>query len=125
VRNTLIKSVGNSELLAIAEETQPFTVAVAGPGRRRAGLGAFGLPARPAGKTRTDLVQTLGAAAGLVALLGIAILALPLIRRRRELIELRAKLRVRLHAEAQARAAAYGGGVTAYRTPPARVPVQR
>jgi LCP family protein required for cell wall assembly len=128
VRNTLIKSVGNSEMLAIAEETQPFTVAAAAPGRRRAGLGAFALPARPPGVKRTDLVQTLGAIAGLVAALGIAALAWPLVRRRRELKTLRAQLRVRLHAEARARAAGYGGAVTAYgaaRPAPARTRAKR
>src|SRR5260370_20382649 len=86
VRNTLIKSVGNSEMLAIAEETQPFTVAVAGPGRKRAGLGAFGLPARlqPAAK-KTDLVQALGGLAGLIPVIGIATLAWPLVKRPRPL----------------------------------------
>ena len=123
VRNTLIKSVGNSEMLAIAEETQPFTVAVAGPGRKRAGLGAFGLPARfqPAGK-KTDLVQALGGLAGLIAVLGIAALAWPLVKRRRELKALREQLRGRLQSEARARAAGYGGPVTAYRATPAPPP---
>jgi LCP family protein required for cell wall assembly len=122
VRNTLIKSVGNSSLLAIAEETQPFTVAAAAPGRRRAGLGSFALPPRLQSVKRTDLVQTLGGVAGLIAALGIAALAWPLIKRRRELKTLRAQLRVRLQAEAHARAAGYGGAVTAYRGPPAPAP---
>ena len=123
VRNTLIKSVGNSEMLAIAEETQPFTVAVAGPGRRRAGLGAFGLPARAQARKRTDRLEKIGAVAGLIAMLGIAALALPFARRRRELIALRAQIRVRLHHEAQARAGPYRGELTAYRATPDRTPV--
>jgi polyisoprenyl-teichoic acid--peptidoglycan teichoic acid transferase len=123
VRNTLIKSVGNKEMLAIAEETQPFGVAAAAPGRRHAGLGTFALPPRLLpGVKRTDLVQTLGGVAGLIAALGIAALAWPLIRRRRELKALRAQLRLRLQAEARARAAGYGGGVTVYRGPPAPGP---
>src|SRR5260370_36378769 len=59
VRNTLIKSVGNSEMLAIAEETQPFTVAAAAPGRRRARLGSFAPPPRLQRGQHADLVQPL------------------------------------------------------------------
>jgi hypothetical protein len=124
VRNTLINAVGNSSLLAIAEETLPFTVAAAVPNRHRVGLGVLGLPARPPKTKPTSPVQTAGAAAGLLALLGVVALVRPLYRRRRELIQLRTQLRTRLHADSRARALAYTPGVGASSRVP-RPPVSR
>jgi polyisoprenyl-teichoic acid--peptidoglycan teichoic acid transferase len=116
VRNSLIKSVGNSEMLAIAEETLPFGVPAKAPGQHKAGLGIYGLPARPAKPPRgaTSTMQALGGVAGALALIGIAALAVPLVRRRRALAGLRDQLRASFDAEARARARMYQGAGSPY-----------
>ena len=116
VRNTLIKSVGNSEMLALAEESQPFGIPTKAPGQHKAGLGIYGLPARTpkpaAGSTST--FQALGGAAGGIALIGIVALVVPYFRRRRELAGLRDGLRASLEAETRAQARMYRPGASPY-----------
>jgi len=101
VHNTLTDAVGNGELMAIAEQTEPLTP-VTGAGTRA--------PARGAGKGTPDLgavpvptlstpaaglttVQTVGSIGGLVALAALPVLLAGLVRRRRQLRPLRAQLR--------------------------------
>ncbi|HEU0317472.1 MAG TPA: LCP family protein [Solirubrobacteraceae bacterium] len=112
VRNTLTDDVGNTEMLAIAEQTSPLAARTAGPGRARAYLGAFGLPARPAAQPAGGDLAWLGAAASVLAILGMAFLARRLLAGRADLAALRAQIPVALMLDAQARAFAATHGVS-------------
>jgi LCP family protein required for cell wall assembly len=99
VHNSLNDAVGNGELLAIAEQTRPIGVpgtpinpvgAAAGGGR--AGLGAAAVPGRAAPTAKLTPVETVGAIGGLLALVAAPLLCVGLLRRRRRLTALRAKL---------------------------------
>jgi hypothetical protein len=105
VRNSLTDSIGNGELLAIAEQTDP----VAGSSRGAVNLGAATVPGRPPKQQKTSLAQTLGSLGGLLALLAVPLLTVPLLRRRRELVALRAQLDHSLHLETRLRARVPGG----------------
>ncbi len=97
VRNTLTDALGNGELLAIAEQSAPATARVG----RRLGLGAAAVPQRTVTQTDTGLKQTLGSLGGLMALAALPLLAIPLLRRRREVAKLRAQLAATLHFESR------------------------
>jgi LCP family protein required for cell wall assembly len=92
IHNTLLDSVGNSEMLAIAEQTTP----VLGAGAvshvsATAGLrlrGARG-PVRPPSTVVTSTTERLGWIAGMLALLALPVLLFTVIRRRRALHALR------------------------------------
>jgi len=101
VRNSLLDSIGNGELLAIAEQTAPVTDAVTGSARSRVALRAASVPARTGGAATQGLAQTIGALGGLVTLAVVPLLAIPLIKRRRELAELRARVAESVTAEAR------------------------
>jgi LCP family protein required for cell wall assembly len=90
IRNTLTDSVANGEMLAIAEQTEPFTTA--GPGRAQVILKAAGVPTRPAIAAKTTLRETIGSIGGIVTLLALPLLAFLGIRRIRELRRPRAHL---------------------------------
>jgi hypothetical protein len=124
IRNTLLDSIGNGELLAIAEQTQAFTVPGAGPRHRRITLRAASLPARASAPPKSDLKQTIGSLGGLLTLVLVPLLALPLIKRRRALKELRMQLRNSVLAETQLRAAVIraGGPFSHVDIPPAPGP---
>lgn len=106
VRNSLNDSAHNGEMLAIAEQTSPLTGIPAGA----SGVDGAQLHASPApqalaqGRPATDLEQLLGSLAGLLALLAVPLLAIPLLKRRRELGRLRLQLHTSSHREAQLRA---------------------
>jgi LCP family protein required for cell wall assembly len=97
VRNTLDDSVGNGELLAIAEQTVPVVNPTI---HHRLDLGAAAIPARAAKRSQTDLRQTLGWIAGLLTLLMLPLLSIGFLRRRQEILELRAQLRDSTEREA-------------------------
>jgi len=99
VRNTLTQAIGNGELLAIAEQTAPATSHVGRP----IVLGPAALPERLIAEQQqqNDLRHTIGQAGGIVALIALPLLALPLIKRRRELSKLRAQLAATLHFESR------------------------
>jgi polyisoprenyl-teichoic acid--peptidoglycan teichoic acid transferase len=112
VHNSLTDALGNGELLAIAEQTEP----VGTPGKagspiaatgasRRAELRAVVVPPRIGAATKPTLVQTIGSVGGLLTLFAAPLLCLLLVRRRRELSELRGRLAATLHLEAQLTAA--------------------
>jgi LCP family protein required for cell wall assembly len=96
IRNTLTQELSNGELLAIAEQTAPATTHVGHP----AALGAAAVPLRTV-KPSNGLEHTLSSLGGLLALATLPLLAIPLLRRRRELLKLRAQLAATLHFEGQ------------------------
>ena len=102
IRNSLTQQLGNGELLAIAEQSAPATTRVG----RRLRLGAAAVPLRTVTQPANALKDTLGSLGGLLALAALPLLAIPLIRRRRELAKLRAQLAATMHFEAQLSAAA-------------------
>ena len=95
VRNTLTQALGNSELLAIAEQTAPVTSHIGRP----VVLNGAPVPTRPVTTKTNGLSQTLSSLGGLIALVVLPLLAIPLLRRRRELAKLRAQLAATLHFE--------------------------
>ncbi|MBV9415919.1 MAG: hypothetical protein JO363_13140 [Solirubrobacterales bacterium] len=120
VHNTLSDTIGNGELLAIAEQTEPLTP-VTGTGAVRPGgdvtkprpnLAPVLVPTRTVAPLRTSTAETIGAIGGVVALLALPLLTFGLVRRRRQLRRLRARLfelenrRDRLLAAAEATRAA-------------------
>jgi hypothetical protein len=102
VRNSLTQALGNGELLAIAEQTQPASRHV---GRAGVKLRAAAVPQREITQPQNELKDTLGWLGGLIALLALPLLAVPLIRRRREIAKLRAQLAATVHFESQLAAA--------------------
>jgi LCP family protein required for cell wall assembly len=112
VHNSLTDALGNGELLAIAEQTEPIGT----PGRPGSpiGPGASGharlrgvvVPTRTGTTTRTTLVETIGLVGGLLTLLAAPLLCIGLLRRRRELSEFRAHLQAALVLESRLRAIA-------------------
>jgi polyisoprenyl-teichoic acid--peptidoglycan teichoic acid transferase len=88
VRNSLTDSVGNGEMLAIAEQTKHFSVS--GPhGGLPVVLKAAGVPVRQAKVEKTDVFKTAGSVGGLLALVSVPLLAFGLLRRRQELVRAR------------------------------------
>jgi|GEM_PF-268695 len=85
VRNSLTDTLPNGEMLAIAEQTKPFTTTTA-PGKAPVFLKAAGIPAPEAAAKRSDLYQTVGSLGGLVALVSVPLLAVAMFRRRRDLV---------------------------------------
>jgi LCP family protein required for cell wall assembly len=129
VHNSLTDAVGNGELLAIAEQTKPIGTPgrpgspngrAGAAGHASGGTGASGrarlravvVPTRTSAATNASLVETIGSIGGLLTLLAVPLLCLALLRRRRELSELRGRLQATLHLEAQLSAAsAHGAGM--------------
>jgi polyisoprenyl-teichoic acid--peptidoglycan teichoic acid transferase len=134
VHNTLTDTIGSGELLAIAEQTDPLTrVTNAGAGgrpgdvaRARPNLAPVVVPTRTVAPVRTTAVETLGSIGGVLALLALPLLAVGLLRRRRQLRRLRAELLALENRHARLLAATEAtrtGRVTpARRSPPARPP---
>ncbi len=117
VHNTLTDAVGNGELLAIAEQTQPIgTPGTPGSpigGNRPAGptrLKNVVVPTRSGGNaTSTSLAATIGSIGGLLTLLALPMLCVALLRRRRELSDLRGRLHATSQLEARLRVALADG----------------
>jgi LCP family protein required for cell wall assembly len=127
VHNTLTDSVGNGELLAIAEQTEPLgtpgrpgAVIASARASRRSGLGAAVVPARVGGATSADPAQAPGLLAGLVALVALAPVGIVMLRRRRGLSSLRGRLRATsLHTARLTATAAAGPPASPAAPPPA------
>jgi hypothetical protein len=120
VHNSLTDAVGNGELLAIAEQTER-TGTAARPASRSARTGASArarlkaavLPTRISAAANTTLVQRIGSVGALLTLIAAPLLCLALLRRRRELSQLRYQLHAALLVESQLSAAtAPGAGVS-------------
>jgi polyisoprenyl-teichoic acid--peptidoglycan teichoic acid transferase len=96
VRNSLNDSMPNGELLAIAEQTEPLTVArAAGPGATGSGvsLKAAAHPHRAATPAqRTSVTQSLGLLGAVVGLILLPFLVVVWVKRRREIRRIRARL---------------------------------
>lgn len=109
VRNTLTNGVGNGELLAIAEQTEPIGgVTAVSPGAgasKRVSLRAVDLPARPVPTVKTPIMQTIGSIAGLATLIGFPLLAIMIFRQRRVTRQVRRQLQSNLAREADLSAA--------------------
>jgi len=101
VGNTLNDTVPNGELLAIAEQTHPFATSGARAARAREQVRAATVPTGTSSSAKTDFMQTLGSLAGLLTLMGVPLLAITGISRRRELSDLRAQLNASSHVMAQ------------------------
>ena len=106
VRNTLTDAIGNGELLAIAEQTLPFT-AVHSTSRVPVILKAVGVPTRTVKANTISTKLMVGGLAGLVTLVALPLLAFLALRR---IIDLR-RARPDLAAGQQVgdRLAAHGG----------------
>ena len=111
VRNTLTDDVGNDEMLAIAAQTQPVTAYVAPP-RSDAGLATLVRRAQ-AGANRAARGAVLDPLVALLAWLGIAVLAVGLVVRRREIMRLRHDIASAVALEARSPVAAAGVGAVA------------
>ncbi len=117
VHNSLTDVVRNGELLAIAEQTEPIgtprsPIGSTGASSQHARLKAVVVPARIGAATRTTLAQTIGSIGGLLTLAAAPLLCLALLRRRRELSELRGQLHATSHLQARLSAATADGTLT-------------
>ncbi len=100
VHNTLTDTLGNGELLAIAEQTDPLTrVTDVGTGgrardvaRAHPNLAPVVVPTPTITPLRTSTVETVGSIGGVLALLALPLLTVGLVRRRRQHRRLRAEL---------------------------------
>ncbi len=123
VRNTLSEALGNAELLAIAEQTSPIAGSV---NRIRPGASLnAAAPPSPIKSTAISLRQTLGAAGGLLALIAVPLFGYALIRRRRQLVLVRARLHEQALRENRLRLALARRGIpvpAAAAAPPAPAP---
>jgi LCP family protein required for cell wall assembly len=116
VRNTLTDSIDSSELLAIAEQTEPIGTpsspsgsggAVGTSAARPPMLNGAAVPQRPApAQPKTSTIQTIGTIGGLVTLIAVPLLCFGLLRRRRELTALRRQLDATLALESSLRSRA-------------------
>ncbi len=107
IQNTLANSIGPREMLAMAEQTLPVVSAAAGGAPATPALPPIPdlkLPARALAATST--ASKLEAALGFVGLGVVVLLAAFLLKRRRELIRLRAQVAQALELEARRRSAA-------------------
>ena len=114
VRNTLTDAISNAELLAIAERTQPL-------GRIVANGPASIPPSNPtaaSNPSKLSTPETIGSVGGLVTLVAVPLLALLLLRRRRELGRLREQLSSSLHRQAWLTEAVGGVRAVAAAPPP-------
>ncbi|HLY51343.1 MAG TPA: LCP family protein [Solirubrobacteraceae bacterium] len=122
VRNSLTDAIGNGELLAIAEQTQPF-VAVHSTSRVPVILKAVGVPLRHVSAKPMSSRLLVGGLAGLVTLLALPLLAFLAIRR---MIDLRrTRPHMTLGREAGERLAAFGGLAALPATPPGVADLRR
>jgi LCP family protein required for cell wall assembly len=100
VRNSLTDALGNGEMLAIAEQTRPFTAATA-PGRAPVFLRAAGIPAPEPKVQRASKLKLAGSLGGLVTLILVPFLGIALLRHRRRLAAPRVQLAAGLPAGAR------------------------
>lgn len=121
IRNTLLDSIGNGEMLAIAEQTAP----VAGTGARhlRLALRAARLPPRAIAGSATGSLQNIGSIGGVVTLVALPVLSIVLLLRWRALRVVRARQRTSLQRRQQLTAAVTamsgaGAGTVAAPIPP-------
>lgn len=119
IHNTLTDSIGNRELLAIAEQTEP--AATPGkPGNQVSSTGARAgarlldvvVPAESGGTTTSDPLHTIGVIGGLLALIAIPPIWFALLHRRRRVTEVHDQLlrTSRLSAELTAQLGGQGPG---------------
>ncbi len=110
IHNTLTDAIGNGELLAIAEQTEPIGI----PGTPGSPIGTNGhvrlravvVPKRPGTVANASTIQTIGSIGGLLTLVAVPLLCIGLLRRRRELSAIRGELYTTLTRESQLRASA-------------------
>jgi polyisoprenyl-teichoic acid--peptidoglycan teichoic acid transferase len=97
VRNTLLDSITNGAMLAIAEQTAPVAGAVATRSPRLS-LRAPGVPARSAVRRPAGVIQRIGSVGGWLTLAALPLVGLALVWWRRQLARTRAQLRL-VHAQ--------------------------
>jgi LCP family protein required for cell wall assembly len=103
VQNTLTNSVGNGELLAIAEQTAPIGAVPTPP--RHVVLKAVPVPTPSVPKVKTPLRQTLGSLAGLAALVALPLPAIMVLRQHRRTRRIRLQIQTNLAREVSLSAA--------------------
>jgi polyisoprenyl-teichoic acid--peptidoglycan teichoic acid transferase len=91
VHNTLTDSIGNGEMVAIAEQTAPVVVSAVAAQQARLSLKAAVVPTRIV-KAKSDLRKTIGSLGGLVTLLALPLLAFLAIRRMLETRKVRTQI---------------------------------
>ena len=100
IRNTLTDSLGSGEMMAIAEQTKPFTVS-APRGHTPVVLKAAGIPAPEPKAQKTDAFKTVGSLGGLLALVAVPLLGIGVLRRRHTLVGARRQVAAGLPAGAR------------------------
>ncbi|MGO9898588.1 MAG: LCP family protein [Solirubrobacteraceae bacterium] len=126
VHNTLTDAVGNGELLTVAEQTAPIgtpgtpgsPIGGTGASRAKVRLRAVVVPRRVGTVSTITIEHNVGLIGGLLALIAAPLLCLALLRRRRELSELRGQLNARLDEIAQLSAATIAHGAAVSRPSP-------
>ncbi len=111
IHNTLLDSVGNGAMLAIAEQTIPVNGATVSANRARAVLHIASVPGRVATSADTATGEELGGLAGLLSLLSLPLLSYLWIRRRREIRGLRDRLGALAAHEADLLTRAHTGAI--------------
>ena len=94
VRNSLTDTISPGEMLAIAEQTKPFSVAASAAGSASVILKAARIPAGQIVLTKksSDLLKTIGGLGGIAALVLVPVLAFGMLRRRKDLTVARVAL---------------------------------
>ena len=110
VHNTLSDSIGNGEMLAIAEQTAPIGAVRTKP--RRLILKAFSVPTHPAPPVTTPVLESVGRLGGLVTLVLLPLGLVAVLLNWRRLRRLRARVHAAgaLTATLEAQVAAVGAG---------------
>jgi hypothetical protein len=101
IHNSLSDSLGNGEMLAIAEQTSPISGSSKLAARAVVSLRNAHVPVRLSTTSTLSLRQKLGAIAALVAVLLIVMLAFLLFRRRRDIRSVRERIAVGLTTSAR------------------------
>ncbi len=109
IHNTLSDSVGNGEMLAIAEQTTPLSGSALSAAHARARLLVVAVPLRTETSTAGSTVESFGLLTGVITLLMLPLAGFLWTRRRRELRSMRERLRGLAVREADLLAAARAG----------------
>ncbi len=109
IHNTLLDSVGNGEMLAIAEQTTPLNGSALSAARARERLLVVAVPLRAVPSSTGGAVEHVGLLGGVISLLMLPVVGFLWTRRRRELRGLRERLQGLIGREADLLAAARAG----------------
>ncbi len=111
VHNTLLDSISNGEMLAIAEQTTAVQAARSGPHQPYVRLTVAKAPVRTSPESQVSRFQTVGSLGGLIALAIVPLLAIPVVIRRRQLVALRHRLQASSERAVRLQATVLGFGI--------------